>query len=81
MASFLSHVQVKVNTKECLFDKSSSPHNGHISLSSLKNCALASEYIFNNKRSGASMIVSTFSRAPLRTELIYFQVNLSSKLT
>ena len=78
LASFLSYVQVKVNTKECLFDKSSSPHNCHISFSSLKNSARDSEYIFNNTRSGASSI---FSRAPLRSELIYFQVNLSTKLT
>ena len=49
LASFLSYIQVKVNTKECLFDKSSSPHNCHISFSSLKNSA----YIFNNTRSGA----------------------------
>ena len=55
LASFLSYVQVKVNTKECLFDKSSSPHNCHISFSSLKNSALDSEYIFNNTRSGASI--------------------------
>ena len=54
LASFLSYVQVKVNTKECLFDKSSSPHNCHISFSSLKKSARDSEYIFNNTRSGAS---------------------------
>ena len=82
LASFLSyvqHVQVKVNTKECLFDKSSSPHNCHISLSSSKNSA----YIFTNTRSATRLIVSLsiFSRAPLQSELIYFQVNLSSKLT
>ena len=55
MASFLSYVQVKVNTKERLFDKSSWPHNCHISFSFLKNRALDSEYIFNNTRSGASI--------------------------
>ena len=55
MASFLSYVQLQVNTKECLFDKSSWPHNCHISFSSLKNRALDSEYIFNNTRSGASI--------------------------
>ena len=55
LASFLSNVQVKVNTKECLFDKSSSPQNCHISFSPLKNSALDSEYIFNNTRSGASI--------------------------
>ena len=51
LASFLSYVQVKVNTKECLLDESSSRHSCHISFSSLKNSA----YIFNNTRSGTSI--------------------------
>ena len=55
MASFLSYVQLEVNTKERLFDKSSWPHNCHISFSSLKNRALDSEYVVNNTRSGASI--------------------------
>ena len=55
MASFLSYVQVKVNTKERLFDKSSWPHNCHISFSSLKNRALDSKYIFCNTRFSASI--------------------------
>ena len=50
MASSLSYFQVKVNTKECLFDKSSWPYNCHISFSPLKNRALDSEYICNNTR-------------------------------
>ena len=55
LASFLSYVQVKVNAKECLFDKSSPPHNFHSSFSSLKTSALDSEYIFNNTRSSTSI--------------------------
>ena len=66
--------------------RSSSPHNCHNSLSSLNlNSALDSEYIFNNTWSGASIdsnyCLPIFPRAPLRSRLIYFQVNLSSKLT
>ena len=54
-ASFLSYFQVKVNAKECLFDKSSWPHDWQFFFSSLKNKALDGEHIFNNTRSGASI--------------------------
>ena len=89
MASSLSYVQVKVNTKECLFDKSSLPHNCHISFSSLKNRAIDSEYIFNNTRSGASIDgkyflssseVSLFifrSTCPLNLQEIFYKLKWS----
>ena len=76
LASFLSYVQVKANTKECLSDKSSSPHNCHSSFSSLKTSTLDSEYIFNNTRSGAS-IDSKLTYFPLNLHEIFYNLKWS----